>query len=83
MIESKTKPSKPSGEIAQTAFGAVPTATDRGQVDQAILAVGRKTSIRPAFKSGAASRSWVPEVTTSSSTRVVVAYASAQRSRST
>ena len=42
VIESNTKPSKPSGEIAQTAFGAVPTATDRGQVDQAILAVGRQ-----------------------------------------
>lgn len=42
VIESKIKPSQPNGEIAQTAFGARPTATDRGQVDQAVLAVGRQ-----------------------------------------
>lgn len=40
VIESKVKPSKPSGDIAQTAFGEKPTATDRGDIRQIILAVG-------------------------------------------
>ena len=42
VIEAKTKPSKPSGRIAQTAFGEAPPATDRGLVTQAILAVGQQ-----------------------------------------
>lgn len=43
VIEAKTKPSKPSGTIAQTAFGDMPPAvTDRGLVTQAILAVGQQ-----------------------------------------
>ncbi len=42
VIESKVKPSQPWGEIAQTAFGEKPLATDRGQISQAILAVGRQ-----------------------------------------
>ena len=42
VIESKVKPSKPWGEIAQTAFGEQPPATDRGEVQQTILAVGRQ-----------------------------------------
>jgi predicted amino acid racemase len=42
VIESKVKPSKPWGEIAQTAFGEKPPATDRGEISQAILAVGRQ-----------------------------------------
>ncbi len=42
VIEAKVKPSQPSGKIAQTAFGEAPTATDRGLVTQAILAVGQQ-----------------------------------------
>jgi len=42
VIEAKVKPSKPSGTIAQTAFGEVPPSTDRGLVTQAILAVGQQ-----------------------------------------
>lgn len=40
VIESKLKPSKPTGEIAQSAFGDAPLMTDRGQIHQAILAIG-------------------------------------------
>ena len=40
VIESKIKPSQPSGEIAQTAFGEKPIAADRGHITQTILAVG-------------------------------------------
>ena len=40
VIEAKVKPIKPSGTIAQTAFGEAPPVTDRGLVTQAILAVG-------------------------------------------
>lgn len=40
VIESKVKPSRPWGEIAQTAFGEKPLATDRGNISQAILAIG-------------------------------------------
>ncbi len=40
VIEVKVKPSLPTGTIAQTAFGEVPAATDRGLVTQVILAVG-------------------------------------------
>ncbi len=42
VIEAKIKPSKPSGTIAQTAFGEAPPVTDRGLVTQAILAVGQQ-----------------------------------------
>lgn len=42
VIESKIKPSKPSGDIAQAAFGAQPASTDRGRVLQTILAIGRQ-----------------------------------------
>ena len=42
MIESKVKPSQPWGEIAQTAFGEKPPATDRGDISQTILAIGRQ-----------------------------------------
>lgn len=42
VIESKIKPSRPWGEIAQTAFGAKPTVADRGDVLQMILAVGHQ-----------------------------------------
>lgn len=40
VIESKFKPSKPSGNIAQTAFGAKRVPIDRGRVLQTILAIG-------------------------------------------
>ena len=40
VIESKIKPSKPSGDIAQTAFGAKRAVTDRGRILQTILAIG-------------------------------------------
>lgn len=43
VIESKTKPSQPSGNIAQSAFGEiVPRAKDRGNIMQRILAIGRQ-----------------------------------------
>ena len=45
VIESKLKPSKPTGDVAQTAFGEVSLLTgqavnDRGMVKQSILAIG-------------------------------------------
>jgi len=40
VIESKSKPSMPSGVIAETAFGEVASAVDRGTVRQSILAIG-------------------------------------------
>jgi len=43
VIESKIKPSKPWGTLAQNAFGEVPAAAnDRGDIFQAILAIGRQ-----------------------------------------
>ena len=42
VIESKVKPSQPWGEIAETAFGAVPAVADRGEISQAILALGHQ-----------------------------------------
>jgi len=42
VIESKIKPSQPWGAIAQNAFGERQPATDRGQVSQSILAIGRQ-----------------------------------------
>lgn len=42
VIESKRKPSQPTGKIAQTAFGNKPAATDRGHITQVILAVGQQ-----------------------------------------
>lgn len=40
VIESKLKPTKPWGNLAQTAFGTRPVATNRGTVSQSILAIG-------------------------------------------
>ena len=40
VIESKVKPTQPSGKLAQTAFGTCPAATDRGAITQTILAIG-------------------------------------------
>ncbi len=42
VIESKVKPSRPWGELAQAAFGDAPTPADRGDLLQTILAVGRQ-----------------------------------------
>jgi predicted amino acid racemase len=42
VIELKTKPSKPYGDIAQDAFGHVPTFEDKGYTNRAILALGRQ-----------------------------------------
>ena len=42
VIESKVKPSQPWGEIAQTAFGEKPPPSDRGDISQTILAIGRQ-----------------------------------------
>jgi predicted amino acid racemase len=42
VIEFKTKPSRPHGEIAQDAFGHVPTFEDKGGVRRAILALGEQ-----------------------------------------
>ncbi len=42
VIESKIKPSRPWGEIAQTAFGEKPMATDRGDMLRTILAIGHQ-----------------------------------------
>ena len=42
VIESKIKPTLPRGKIAQTAFGDASVAQDRGNIRQAILAVGRQ-----------------------------------------
>ena len=42
VIESKVKPSKPWGEIAQGAFGATAPPADRGDILQTVLAVGRQ-----------------------------------------
>lgn len=54
VIELKTKPSQPYGEIAQDAFGHVPTFEDRGDVKRAILALGRQdvdvSAIKPRIR---------------------------------
>ena len=42
VIEAKRKPTLPSGKITQNAFGETPVVADRGQVSQAILAIGRQ-----------------------------------------
>lgn len=40
VIESKVKPTKPIGRLAQAAFGEPPIAIDRGNFPQTILAIG-------------------------------------------
>lgn len=42
VIEAKVKPTLPSGQVSQNAFGQTPAIADRGQVTQAILAVGQQ-----------------------------------------
>ena len=43
-IEANVKPTRPWGEIAQNAFGESANPVDRGDVSQAILAIGRQDS---------------------------------------
>jgi len=54
VIELKTKPSRPYGEIAQDAFGHVPVYDDKGNMRRAILALGRQdvdeSAIKPRIK---------------------------------
>jgi predicted amino acid racemase len=51
VIELKTKPSRPYGQVAQDAFGHAPAFEDSGPVRRAILALGRQdvdvSAIRP------------------------------------
>ena len=42
VIEAKVKPTLPSGQLAQNAFGESTAMEDRGEVIQAILAIGRQ-----------------------------------------
>lgn len=42
VIESQVKPSQPWGDIAQNAFGEMVAVRDRGEVRQAIVALGRQ-----------------------------------------
>lgn len=42
VIEVQAKPTLPTGQITQNAFGETPVVEDRGQVTQAILAIGRQ-----------------------------------------
>ena len=41
VIESKLKPSQPWGKVGQSAFGDTPSVTNRGNIFQTILAIGR------------------------------------------
>jgi len=54
VVELKTKPSRPYGEIAQDAFGHVPVFEDKGDMERAILALGRQdvdgSAIQPRIK---------------------------------
>lgn len=45
VIEKKTKPSVPKGEIGIDAFGKVPVFEDKGNIDRLILGVGRQDVI--------------------------------------
>jgi ornithine racemase len=42
VVELKTKPSQPYGEIAQDAFGRVPVFENSGNMERAILGIGRQ-----------------------------------------
>lgn len=70
VIELKTKPSRPFGEVAQDAFGHVPVFEDKGEMERAILALGRQDvdnlAIKPRIKAdvlGASSDHLVLDVT--------------------
>ena len=65
VIECKVKPSLPSGEIAQDAFGKRPTFVDRGDRRRAIVALGRQDAIAENLsRRPPASRSSAPRATT-------------------
>lgn len=51
VIELKTKPSRPYGEIAQDAFGQISRCEDKGDMERAILAIGRQDIDHSAIKS--------------------------------
>jgi ornithine racemase len=51
VIESKSKPSLPFGEICQDAFGNVPVFQDRGTHQRAIVALGRQDILVSGLKS--------------------------------
>jgi predicted amino acid racemase len=42
VIESKVKPSRPWGQVGQTAFGDVPATMDGGELSRTLLAIGRQ-----------------------------------------
>lgn len=54
VVEIKTKPSQPYGEIAQDAFGRVPVFESKGNMERAILALGEQdvdcSAIKPRIK---------------------------------
>ncbi len=50
VIELKTKPSQPYGDIAQDAFGHLPVFEDKGDMERAILALGRQDIDASAIK---------------------------------
>jgi predicted amino acid racemase len=54
VVELKTKPSRPYGEIAQNAFDRHPVFESKGNMERAILALGRQdvdgSAIRPRIK---------------------------------
>jgi predicted amino acid racemase len=54
VIELKPKPSQPYGEIAQDAFGRLPVFEGKGNMEKAILAIGRQdidcSAIKPRIK---------------------------------
>jgi predicted amino acid racemase len=45
VIEFKRKPSKPTGDIGQNAFGTVPLFDERGETYRAICAIGRQDTV--------------------------------------
>lgn len=50
VIEKKTKPSLPKGEIGIDAFGKVPVFEDKGNIDRLILGIGRQDVILDGLK---------------------------------
>jgi predicted amino acid racemase len=54
VVELKTKPSQPYGEITLDAFGHVPVFEDKGNMERAVLAIGRQdvdcSAIKPRIK---------------------------------
>ena len=65
VVELKTKPSRPYGDIAQDAFGRVPVFEDKGNMERAILALGRQdvdsSAIKPRIKADVLGATSKPE----------------------